>query len=66
MDKTILPDKNALSVCGAAQKRFRKTALNCYGIAVNYGFAIIDFTGADFYAALRILFSGCSRAANCH
>ena len=48
MDKTILPDKKALSVCGAAQKRFRETALNCYGIAVNYGFAIIDFTGADF------------------
>ena len=21
---------------------------DCYGIAVNYGFAIIDFTGPDF------------------
>lgn len=48
MDKTILSDKNALSVYGAAQKRFRETDLNCYGIAVNYGFAIIYFTGADF------------------
>lgn len=27
MDMIILPDKNALSVCGAAQKRFRETAL---------------------------------------